>query len=210
MTTSSDFIDAPSERKTNAPAQPDRIHRLETEISELRDTVARFAELVIGEVKDLRHAQAEPVTPDAFGETPDQANAGHPESRMALASRAATARRPWLLMELIRDFSATVRMYLDPRYRVRRSTQLLVPAIIGLFVLNCFLFNAVFSVPILSQIVEKLGDVILAILLYKVVSRELVRYRQVIAQLLEWQEHRGRIGAVVVGAEPATSRLETE
>jgi hypothetical protein len=210
MTTSSDSIEALSERKLNAPAQPDRINRLENEISELRETIARFAELVIGEVKDLRHAQVEPATPDASGEMPDKANSGHAELQMAVASRPATARRPWLLMELIRDFSATVRMYLDPRYRVRRSTQLLVPAIIALFALNCFFFNAVFTAPILSQIAEKLGDVILAILLYKVVSRELVRYRQVIAQLMEWQEQRGRIGAVVVGAEPATSRLETE
>ncbi len=210
MTTSSDFIDTPSERKLNGPSQPDRIHRLELEVSELRETVARFAELVIGEVKDLRHAQVEPVRSDISGELHNTANSGHPEWRMALASQPVSAHRPWLLMELIRDFSATVHMYLDPRYRVRRSTQLLVPLIIGLFVLNCVFFNAVFAVPILSQIVEKLGDVILAVLLYKVVSRELVRYRQVIAQLLQWQEQHGRTGAVVVGAEPATTQLETE
>jgi len=210
MTASSDFIDAPSERKLNAPAQLDRISRLEGEIHELRETIARFAELVIGEVKDLRHAQVDLATQDHAGEMPDHANSSRQGMRLALASQAATSRRPWLLMELVRDFSAMVHMYLDPRYRVRRSTQLLVPVIIGLFALNCFFFNAVFTVAILSTIVEKLVDVILAVLLYKVVNRELVRYRQVIAQLLEWQEHRGRSGAIVVGAEPATTRVETE
>jgi hypothetical protein len=207
MTTSSEFIDSPSQRAHNAPAQPDRIHRLESEISELRDTVARFAELVIGEVKDLRHAHGEPTAPDTAGEPADS---GSPDAPTDRSSRPAPARRPWLLMELVRDFGTTVRMYLDPRYRVRRSTQLLVPLIIGLFALNCFFFSAVFTVSILSPIMEKLVDVILAVLLYKALSREIVRYRQVIAQLLAWQEHRGRTGAVVVGGEPPTTRLETE
>ena len=102
-------------------------------------------------------------------------------------------------------------MYFDPRYRVLRSTQLRMLVILGLFVLNCCFFRLVFETPIISPILEKLADVLLAMLLYKVVSRELFRYRQAIAQLLASQEHRdrNRIGTVVVG-EPPTTRLETD
>ena len=113
-------------------------------------------------------------------------------------------------MELFRDFWTTIRMYLDPRYRVRRATQLLAPFILLLFAFNCFFFNSVFAVPILSSVLEKAIDVILAVLLYKVVSRELVRYRQVIEQLAAWRHFHAKHTPVLVSSEPATTRLETD
>jgi hypothetical protein len=147
---------APSERVegTTAGQSADRIHQLEAEVAELRDTLARFANIMIGEVKDLRQSKPElPPLPSGVVGTPADAPTAQP------------TRRPWLLTEFFRDIGAAMRMYFDPRYRVRRSTQLLVPVILAFFVLNALFFRTVFTVPILSMILEKIGDIVLAILL---------------------------------------------
>jgi hypothetical protein len=191
---------------------PDRVGRLEGEVAELRDTIARFAELVIGEVKGLRQSHAElPAFPPAIaGELPvTVVNPEQSEASVA-GTELPFSRRPWLIRELLHDLGTTVRMYLDPRYRVRRATQILVPLLVLLFGLNCFFFNIVFHVEILSSALEKLVDVVLAVLLYKVVSREILRYRQVIAKLLAWQQYRERKPTTVVSSEPAMTRLEME
>jgi len=190
---------------------PDRIGRLETGMAELRDTISRFAELMIGEVKDLRqsHADLPGPTPPTNEEVPVTAQTG--EGQQAPAAPAATTRRPWLLMELLADFASTFRMYFDPRYRVRRATQLLVPLIVGLLIVNFVFFRTVFVLPIISTTLEKLVDIVLAILLYKVISREIYRYRQVIGQLVTWQSYqRRRASTYYISSEPGTTRVEME
>src|SRR5262249_15388043 len=106
----------------------------------------------------------------------------------------AGGRRSWLLTELFRDLLTTLRMYLDPRYRLRRSTQLWVPVILGLFVLNYVFFTYLFAIPVVSTILGKVGDIILAVLLYKVLSRETVRYRDALVQYAAWQTARANHG----------------
>ena len=210
MTTSPLFVETapPNPLVTDGHEElPERIHHLENEVADLRDTIARFAELVIGEVKNLRQSHAElPVFPPAIaGDLPiTHTSRGNP------APSVPTTRRPWLLMELLRDFGATFRMYLDPRYRVRRATQMMVPLVFGLFALNCYFFNIVFSVPFVSSGLEKVIDIVLAFLLYIVIHREIVRYRQVLAQLMTWHEYRQKNTARVISSEPAMTVLETE
>ena len=211
MTTSPLFLEtSPAHSPTHDGHDelPDRVNRLEDEVADLRDTIARFAELIIGEVKDLRKSHAElPLFPPAIaGELPIT----HTSKGDAAAQLEPTSRRPWLLMELLRDFGATFRMYLDPRYRVRRATQVMVPLIIALFAFNCYFFNLVFSVPFVSSGLEKVIDIVLAFLLYKVIHREIVRYRQVLAQLMAWHEFRHKNTARFVSSEPAMTVLETE
>lgn len=195
--------EAPSQRSAADSGPPDggadRVARLEEEVAELRETIARFADLMIGEVKDLRQHRAEVLPPAAVGELPAAGD----------AADSAGGRRPWLLTEFLHDVGTTFRMYFDPRYRVRRATQLMVPLLIAMFVLNGLFFNQVFAIAIVSPVLEKIGDIILAVVLYKVISRELQRYRQVIAQLMAWQDYRVR-SAAVISAEPAMTPLETE
>ena len=211
MTTSPLFVEtSPSHPQVSEGREEfsDRVRQLEDEVGELRETIAHFAELVIGEVKDLRKSHAElPIFPPAIaGELPvTHTSRGSPAQPIEPSSR-----RPWLLMELLRDFGATFRMYLDPRYRVRRATQMMVPLILGLFVLNCYVFNLVVSLPFISAGLEKLIDIVLAFLLYKVMHREIVRYRQVIAQLIAWHEFRHKNTVHYVSSEPAMTVLETE
>lgn len=189
-----------------------RLNRLEGEVTELRDTIARFADIMIGEVKDLKkvHQELPLVPPSLAGMVPSSDDMPNSDGAAAVPAPPVepSTRRPWLLMELLRDMGSTFRMYLDPRYRVRRSTQIMVPLILGLFAFNCYVFNFVFTLTFVSNIFEKLFDVILAVLLYQVIHREVLRYRSVISQLTAWQRYRTR--ATVVGAEPAMTTLETE
>jgi hypothetical protein len=99
---------------------------------------------------------------------------------------ADPARRGWLLAQLWAEIALVPRMYLDARYRVSRTAQLLVPAILVAFVLNYFLFAFWFAVPVLSPILERLLDVVLGITLYKLVTRELARYREVLDYLTRY------------------------
>ena len=190
-----------------------RLQRLEGEVTDLRDTIARFADLMIGEMKDLRkaHQDLPLVPPSLAGELPSDPNDQYTaESSPGTPSppMEPNQRRPWLLMDLLRDLGSSFRMYLDPRYRVRRATQLMVPLILALFALNCFVFNTMFTMAFISSILEKFFDIILAVLLYQVIHREVARYRSIISQLTAWQSYRAR--TILVNAEPGMTTLETE
>jgi hypothetical protein len=199
----------------------ERIQRLEDDVAELRVTMTRFADLMVGEVKELRKSQTAESPPppppegaivatDLLGDSTASETPPQPAASAAPAgSTPPPARRRWLLTELLGDFRIIFRMYLDPRYRVRRATQLMVPVIVGLFILNWFFFSSI-PIPFVSSAIEKVIDVVLAILAYKVLIRETDRYRTTIAQLLIWQQHRAHTPAVVIGSEPPMTQLETE
>ena len=183
-----------------AAAEPDfarhsdaeRLDRLEGEVGALRQAFTEFAGIVVTDIKKKRSAELE-LPPGAVAE-PD-----------------ANVRRPWLLLDLFREISTAVRMYFDPRYRVRRSTQLLVPAILALFVVS-YLFFSVFPIPVLDKVLEKAADIVLAVLLYKVVQREVVRYRGVMAAFAAY-EAAPPLPALVVPGDPESAphtRLQTE
>ena len=95
----------------------------------------------------------------------------------ATVTRDECFRRPWLLVDLLRELGDAVRMYTDPRYRVRRYTQLIVWLISDPVrrQLSRVQLHAARSCPIFRQIMERLVEIVLAILLYKVVSREVAR-----------------------------------
>ena len=98
--------------------------------------------------------------------------------------------RGTFLWQLWTEFTLAGRMYFDPRYRISRMAQLAVPSIFVLFALNYFLFNAWFPViPVITPIGERLVCVILAVVLYKVMTRELGRYREVLEYLSRFGTH---------------------
>ena len=154
----------------------DRIHRLEGEMAEVRHTLTELAEIVVGDIKERREGALVVAAP--VPDTPAPTAGNHP-----IVSAVNAARRPWLLIDLFREIGATVRMYMDARYRVRRGTQLMVPLIFGLFVANYFFFAFLFPIPVAAEILERVVAVVLAVLLYKVLSREVARYRQMVAQI---------------------------
>ncbi|MDB5309715.1 MAG: hypothetical protein JWO38_3917 [Gemmataceae bacterium] len=99
---------------------------------------------------------------------------------------ADPSHRAWFLSQLWSELRLTVRMYFDPRYRISRTAQFLLPAILGLFALNYFLFAVWFAVPVVSPVLERVGCVLLGVFLYKAMTRELTRYREVLDYLARY------------------------
>jgi hypothetical protein len=157
----------------------ERVATLEEEVTELRQHVTQLAEVVVGELKERRAIQThtEMMLPVPI---PASVAALVPGGETTLKAVNAL-RRPWLLVDLLKDFGLTIRMYFDPRYRVRRATQMVVPLILASYVAAYFLFSTLFDIPVISPILERLIDILLAVLLYKVIHSELVRYRSILA-----------------------------
>src|SRR5262249_46867680 len=117
---------------------------------------------------------------------PDSPVAPEPPSGAVLHPPARTepARRGFFLTQLWTEFLLVLRMYFDHRYRISRTAQIAVPGIFVLFCVNYFLFNYWFPVvPVFTPVVERLICVVLGITLYKMLARELSRYREVLDYL---------------------------
>ena len=97
-------------------------------------------------------------------------------------------RRTWFLVELWAELRLAVRMYFDPRYRVSRTAQIAFPLFFILLALNYFLFGMLISIPVVSPVAERLIDVLLAVLAYRVLIRELDRYRVVLDYLARYAQ----------------------
>jgi hypothetical protein len=157
----------------------DRMHRLEAEVAELRHTMSELAEIVVGDIRERREAAIAVSAPVSDIPIPPSLVPGGETTVKAVNA----LRRQWLLIDLLREVGSTVKMYMDARYRVRRATQLMVPLILALLAVNYLFFNVLMiQIPVLSPILERAIGIVLAVLLYKVLMREVARYRQTIAQ----------------------------
>lgn len=100
------------------------------------------------------------------------------------AQPAEAGFRAWLLTQVAGEFRLMVMMYFDPRYRLSRVGQFGVPIVLGLMVLNYFFFAGL-PLP-LTGIFERLLLLVLAVVLYKILAREAVRYKQVLDYLAQY------------------------
>ncbi|HSQ57419.1 MAG TPA: hypothetical protein VLM40_16980 [Gemmata sp.] len=98
----------------------------------------------------------------------------------------ANARSRWFLPQIWSETRLVFRMYFDPRYRVSRTTQFVIPAIGLLLVFNYFLFSVWLSIPVLSPFVERTFAVFLGVVVCMVLSRETARYREVLEYLSKY------------------------
>ncbi|MFM8273073.1 MAG: hypothetical protein ACKODX_12170 [Gemmata sp.] len=92
-------------------------------------------------------------------------------------------RHGWFLVQLWAELRLAVRMYFDPRYRISRTAQLAFPLAAVLMVLNYFFFAQWLSLPVFSPLVERVLYVLLGVFLYRVLQRELDRYKAVLDYL---------------------------
>jgi hypothetical protein len=100
------------------------------------------------------------------------------ETRARAAS--PSAKPPWLLFDLYAEARATIRMYLDPRYRVGWQGRLL-PVLFLAAIGTSWLWIPRTSVlpSVVSTLLVKVVDLVLAFALFKVLHREADRYRRV-------------------------------
>jgi hypothetical protein len=87
---------------------------------------------------------------------------------------------------ILGEIKIIARMYFDPRYRLSRVAQIGVPAILALYILNYFFFAYTCALPILPQLAERIMYIPLTLALYKVLVREVARYREVLAYLARY------------------------
>ena len=91
-------------------------------------------------------------------------------------------------MQLWGELRLAVRMYFDSRYRVSRTAQVAFPLFAALVVLNYFAFSLWMPIPVVSPVLERLFDVVIAVLAYRVLTRELDRYRAVLDYLARYRQ----------------------
>jgi hypothetical protein len=99
---------------------------------------------------------------------------------------AAAEPRGWFLTELGGETRLVFTMYFDPRYRISRMTQFALPGIALLLVFNYFFFSVWVNITFLSPLVERVLIVLLAIFAYRLLTRELARYRDVLDYLARY------------------------
>lgn len=177
-----------------APAPPtldDRLKRLEESINSLHSravvphaTEDELAERVLNllTAKAAEHRAANGLGPP--GLMPAAAVTAIPPEVGALPNGQTLW--GWFVAGVFSEVRTIARMYFDPRYRLSRVGQFGVPAILALFVLNYFFFAYTCALPVLPVIGERLVCVALSLALYKVLVREVARYRQVLAYLAQW------------------------
>jgi hypothetical protein len=184
----------------------ERLDRLEGEVAELRHTMSELAEIVVGDIRERREAAIAVSAPVSDIPIPPSLVPGGETTLKAVGA----LRRPWLLIDLLREVGAMVKMYMDARYRVRRATQLMVPLILVLFAANYLLFHVLLiEIPVLTPIVERVIGIVLAVLLYKVLVREVARYRQTIAQFAVGGRAR-LVPAALLNNDPDTAALSRQ
>jgi hypothetical protein len=127
-----------------------------------------------------RAAEVAMAAPQATVVAPTAAATAVPNAVPLTASYS----KSWLLIETVNDLRVMLRMYTDPRYRITRIGWL-VPIAVLAFVLvsHMKIFHFVFVwnlVPLFDEYLDKAFDLFAAFLGFKVLMREVARYRDVI------------------------------
>ncbi len=163
-----------------SPAAPipleDRLHRLEAELARLRSGPPADAPASARSI--VRH-------PGGFWDgvgkrllAPSGPPAPPPPRPDDLASVVPPGvRRTWRLLDALTELRAMYWMYFDPRYRLSWFGRLGPLVILALILTSGFWMPAT-GLPVLGLVIEKLGDLVLAYLLFKLLSHEARRYRE--------------------------------
>jgi hypothetical protein len=172
-----------------------RMHRLEDAVAALQDTrqlEERLVERVVDRlIRNPPAAREEP--PSLVIEAPRapllpslgllRSLAGTPPQ--AIPAAAPAAQPSWLLTDTIAEARAIIRMFFDVRFRVSRSVELLSLGLIIMILTSWYWLPGTSLLPgIVSSLVVKAVDLVLAFVLYKILSREARRYRATCPQPL--------------------------
>jgi hypothetical protein len=140
-------------------------------------------------------AQQQMAGPPPMGYTPPQSSPGTlvPLSQTVgvlgtLTGAAPPKRRRWLDWPVIREIRLVSRMYVDPRYSPSRTAQLGVPLILLCAVLNYLFWSAWLDWTFVSPVIERGVLMVFAVVLYRILANEIVRY----AAVLDYLERSGR------------------
>ena len=167
-----------------------RVRRLEEAVAGLQDTrpmeeriVERVTERVAASPRNPESARfiaeaGRHLLPAALGLATNQGSFSEDEP-----ATAAAPRRGWWLVDAYDDLRAMIRMFFDSRYRPQMTwTAFLTPFVLLACIVAVWIFMPT-SLPLvgpLLKLVDKLVDVVLAFFAYKILLREVQRYRKMI------------------------------
>jgi hypothetical protein len=161
----------------------DRLQRLEKQLASLQDPAIIEQQVTNRVMTRLQQEAPKTAYPEGLS---SGLGASIPAARLMLAAAGVTGEGKgfWSHFAFLSELQTMLRMYFDPRYRVSRVAQFAVPGIVICMVLNYFFFNQLMlTFWIITPTLERIVLIGLAVGLYKVLSREVVRYREVLAYL---------------------------
>jgi hypothetical protein len=176
----------PDELVLQVEALRQRIYRLEDAVATLHDTslleerlAVRVSERVNGNatrapsptaalIIDAGRHLLPAAIPGIPGETPP----------MALLVSDSHSRPAWFLFDLAAEFRAIFRMFFDPRFRLTWAGRLVPLGVLVAIILSAWTLG---SIPLVGWLLDRLADVVLIAIAYKVLSREARRYRALVA-----------------------------
>jgi hypothetical protein len=165
-----------------------RMHRLEDAVAALQDT-RQLEERLVERVVDrlIRNPPAPREEPASLvieaPRAPLLPSLGLLRSLAgtlpeALPAAAPAAQSSWLLTDTVTEARAIFRMFFDVRFRVARSVELLSLGLIIMILTSWYWLPGTSLLPgIVSSLLVKAVDLVLAFVLYKILSREARRYR---------------------------------
>jgi len=90
---------------------------------------------------------------------------------------AAGMRWTWVFFDAYAEIRAIVRMFVDPRYQMSWTSRL-VPLVLAALLFTSAYWAPGTSLPVVGTLIDKLIDLPLAFLFFKILSHEARRYRQ--------------------------------
>ena len=153
-----------------------RVQRLEHEVSALQDSSA-LEERVVERVTERLQKN---VRSDQFTATPPPTAAREPFTE-AIPPRTAADNYAWLFFDMFTDARLMILMMLDRRYTVAWTTHLVVWLFIPAILTSGWWFPFAY-LPFFGHPLDKLFDLLLAFGVYKALSRELHRYREILVK----------------------------
>jgi len=193
---------APHGHEETVEALEQRVRRLEDAIAALQDTQLmedRVVERVRQRV-ELHHVEhtrppglfvsaARMLMPKQVEEIP--AEQPHADGSAApvidgatangTAAPAPEAAQPgWLLVELYREIRGMLRMFADHRYRMSWTGKAIPLAAILVAVISWLIIS---GIPLVGGLLDRAVDLTLIVLVYKAMSRELCRYRELLSRI---------------------------
>ena len=169
----------------DGPPLEARILRLETELAELRTSQGR------GPANAAFHAAAPDPAAAVVRQpghlwtnlgkrlaAPSGPAAAPPPRTDALASMVpAGVRRGWMVWDELTELRAIYWMYFDPRYRLSWTARM-APVVVLVLILTSGFWLPLSGLIYVGFVVEKIADLALAYVLFKLLSHESRRYRE--------------------------------
>ncbi len=185
-----DYHESASE---SVEALEQRVRRLEDAIAALQDTQLmedRVVERVVHRVEPIIH----PALAPSSGLIVDAARMLLPKTVEALPEDEPPAdgtapetpsRPPWLLLEVVRELRAMLRMLTDYRYRMTWTGRVVPLMALAIAFFSWVLIGGRFLY--LGDLIDKAVDAVLIVVVYKVLRREVLRYQELMARIYRYR-----------------------